>query len=81
MSTYGYGDKRMPVEISRELDRIAEAMADYLCNDEQSCGAYLYYDKDQKKPWRIVDDFASESFATADEAVDAAEAWAPERSR
>lgn len=59
-----------------ELKRIAEAAGDYAASDHNPTGLVAYYDEGAALPWRIADDHATEVFATAEEAEQAAEAWA-----
>lgn len=63
-------------EIETGIAAIEAALGEYLASDDQPCAAYAYYDEGEAKPWRIADDHTSESFATLDEAITGAEAWA-----
>lgn len=63
-------------EIQTALDRIEAAAGDYAVSDNNPCGLAAYYDEGKEKPWRIADDQASMSFATAEEAEAEAEEWA-----
>lgn len=80
--TYNAGSRDCPPEIEIELIRIEEAAGDYAAGETHPCGLVAYYDvpdeddEDEKKPWRISDDWASECYATAEEAVKAAAEWA-----
>lgn len=63
-------------EIEAGIAQIEVALGDYLCTDDQPCTACAYYDEGEEQPWRIADDHTSERFATLEEAVAGAEAWA-----
>jgi hypothetical protein len=69
------GESGIPAEIEARLTEINEALGDTVAIHESPCGTVAYYDEGETLPWRIADDHASESFATAEEAVIAAAAW------
>lgn len=58
------------------IEKIESAFGDYRCSHEQPCAGVAQYDAGAEKPWRVSDDQASESYATPEEAMEAAEAWA-----
>lgn len=62
--------------ITASLEAIESAAGSYRTSASNPCGLSAYYDEGCDKPWRIADDQASESFATAEEAEHAAAEWA-----
>lgn len=78
--TYCNTEPACPEAIRTDLDRIEEALGDYATTDENPCGGAAYYDEGEAKPWRVLycDGSIQESFATADEAIAAAESYASE---
>ena len=58
------------------IKQVEDALGSYLCTDAQPCAAFAYYDEGEGNPWRIADDHDSERFATFEEAIAGAEAWA-----
>lgn len=75
MATYNTGDTDTPAEIHSELERIEEALGSALCSVDHPCAAVAYYDEGEELPWRIDDDWSSESFATVDDAIIGAREW------
>lgn len=78
MATYCNTEAACPEAIRAELTRIEEAAGDYAVSHKNPCGLAAYYDEGNPLPWRIAEDGASDQFATADEAADAAESWRDE---
>ena len=48
------------------------------CTNGNPCGAFAQYHHGDEKPWQIVDDHYSETFATLEEAITAADQWSAE---
>lgn len=63
-------------QIDVTIDLIEAAAGSYRVTGSNPCGLAAYYDEGEEKPWRISDDQASESFATPQEAMEGARAWA-----
>lgn len=74
-TTYQVGDKNCPEHIRVQLERIEEAAGDYADGNIHPCGLVASYRRGEELPWRIADDWASEEFATAAEAVAGAAEW------
>jgi hypothetical protein len=79
-TTYCNTDPKCPDEIREQLNRIEGALGEYATTSDNPCGGAAYYEEGESKPWRLLycDGAQSEYFATADEAVDAAESYAEE---
>jgi hypothetical protein len=80
MATFCNTDPRCPAEIREQLNRIEDALRGYATTDVNPCGGAAYYEDGKEMPWRLLycDGAESDRFATADEAVDAAENYADE---
>ena len=80
MATFCNTDPACPQTIREHLDRIEAALGDYVTTDNNPCGGAAYYDDGAELPWRLLycDGSDQDSFATADEAVIAAEGYAAE---
>jgi len=76
VKTWNAGEPGCPATIDATLRQIEAAAGDYAASDANPCGLAAYYDEGESCPWRIGDDQASETYATADEAEAGAEAWA-----
>ena len=64
-------------EIKAGFEAITDALGEWVASDQSPCGPVVaYFDDGESSPWRITDDWNTESFATLDEAVAGAEAWA-----
>lgn len=63
-------------EIEAGVKQIEAALGDYCVSNSHPCAAAAYYDEGNAKPWRIADDHTSERFATLEDAIAGAEAWA-----
>lgn len=57
------------------LARIEEAAGEEAASADSPCGVCAYYDVGAEKPWRVSDDWHSESFGTPGEAMEAARTW------
>jgi hypothetical protein len=78
LKSYCNTDPNCPTDIKAELDAIEAAAGGYAVSDANPTGLAAYYDVASPTPWRIADDGGSESFATAEEAREAAADWADE---
>ena len=66
----------MTAEILAALKEIEKAAGTYAVSESNPGGLAAYYDASLPLPWRISDDWESESFATSGEAIVAAAEWA-----
>ena len=64
------------VQVASSCERIEKALGKAICTAKNPYGPAVYYDVAKPKPWRISDDWESKRFATVEEAISAAEAWA-----
>lgn len=69
-------------QIQDGIDAIRETIGDGefdsgvgLATDDNPCGAVVYHDADAELPWRIADDWTTESYRTVADAVAAAPVW------
>ena len=75
MDRYYSTSDECPKTIRDQLSAIEEAAGDALCSDSKPCGLVVTYHPGEPLPWRIADDWADMTFATAEEAASAAEDW------
>jgi hypothetical protein len=72
-----------PVDVAAQfsqkvgVQQIEDVLRDggYLATDDQPCAAVAHFDEGSDTPWRVSDDYTSESYATLEEAKQGAEAW------
>ena len=76
MKTWNAGEEGCPAAIDEALRRIEAAAGPARCSHRNPCGLAAYCDEGDDRQWRIADDHTSASFATADEAAEAAATWA-----
>ena len=76
--TFCNTDPNCPAEIREALNQIEDALGEHATTDANPCGGAAYYDVGEALPWRLLyaDGCGDESFATAGEAVAAAEDYA-----
>lgn len=68
----------MTTNITAGIAEIESALGPALCSDSNPCGAVVQYSEGEAKPWQIADDHYSETFATLEEAITAADQWSAE---
>lgn len=64
--------------IESQLAQLEKAAGDAACSKSNPCGMAAYYDADESKPWRLADDWCTESFSTFEEALASASSWSDE---
>lgn len=65
-----------PETIEAGVKKIEAAAGRYRVTHANPCGIAGYYDAGEAKPWRVADDYESQSFRTLREAVAEARRWA-----